>query len=130
MYDCFDVADCRPPPPPPSSPEAAATVDLQRDAERAHHVARFESQGGRAFRRGTAPVHRRGGGGAVGEGDPAIVGVARPADYNDQNLTKWIKDPTNPIIVGGKHGAYAGQRTHACVNSKMRVDTRFNAAIP
>ena len=41
-------------------------------------------------------------------GDPPIVGVARPADYSDPNLTKWEKSPNNPIAVHGAHSAYAG----------------------
>ena len=44
-------------------------------------------------------------------GDPAIVGVARPADYGDQNLTTWRKDPRNPIAVHGATGPYAGPST-------------------
>ena len=38
--------------------------------------------------------------------DHSIVGVARPADYNDPNLTHWLKDPRNPIaILNGRPGA-------------------------
>ena len=49
------------------------------------------------------PPRARGGRGARGwgAGDPAIVGVARPADYSDANLTKWEKDPRNPIVIRG-----------------------------
>jgi hypothetical protein len=34
-------------------------------------------------------------------GDPPIVGVARPVDPSDPNLTRWVKDPANPIQVSG-----------------------------
>ena len=38
--------------------------------------------------------------------DRSIVGVARPANYDDVNLTEWIKDPHNPIsILNGSPGA-------------------------
>ena len=43
--------------------------------------------------------------------DPSIVGVARPADYNDANLSVWRKDPLNPIRINGPHAAYAGPST-------------------
>lgn len=43
-----------------------------------------------------------------GTGDPAIVGVARPADPTDPNLTKWGKDPANPIVVHGARGGFQG----------------------
>jgi hypothetical protein len=78
MYDCFNVADCRPP---------AKTY-----------------------------------GEAVG--DPSIVGVARPDDYDDQNLTKWHKDPLNPVVFHGAHGAYAGP------SSIWMVGDTFNLAMP
>ena len=46
----------------------------------------------------SAPLH-------LAPNDPARVGVARPADYEDANLTKWIKDPHNPIhIQNGRPG--------------------------
>lgn len=41
-------------------------------------------------------------------GDPPHVGVARPADSNDQNLTVWEKDPHNPISFPGMGGGFAG----------------------
>ena len=58
LYDCYNVADCRPP-----------SV------------------------------------GAAAPSDPAIIGVARPADLNDPNLTHWKKDSLNPItILNGSTG--------------------------
>jgi hypothetical protein len=49
--------------------------------------------------------------GRVGTGDPAIVGVARPVDPTDPNLTKWSKDPANPIVVHGARGGFQGPST-------------------
>eukprot|EP01052_Picozoa_sp_SAG31_P015823 SAG31_NODE_1027_length_10273_cov_50.715746_2_plen_103_part_00 len=49
--------------------------------------------------------------GRYGAGDPAIVGVARPADPTDPNLTKWSKDPANPIVVHGTRGGFQGPST-------------------
>ena len=66
MYDCYNVADCKPLVPP-------------------------------GLNHPTVPPL----------GDPAIVGVARPVDLNDPNLTSWAKDPANPIIIHGA-GKYAG----------------------
>lgn len=34
-----------------------------------------------------------------GLGDPRIIGVAHPANLSDPNLTKWKKDPNNPISI-------------------------------
>ena len=65
LYDCFNVADCRPPPPP----AAAAPLVSSRWGE--------------------------------GSGDPAIVGVARPVNYDDPDLAKWQKDARNPIVIHG-----------------------------
>ena len=53
----------------------------------------------------TAPPAR------FGTGDPAIVGVAHPVDKNDPNLTKWTKDPANPIVVHGARGGFQGPST-------------------
>ena len=41
-------------------------------------------------------------------GDPPHVGVARPANSSDQNLTIWEKDPHNPIYFPGMGGGFAG----------------------
>ena len=58
LYDCYNVADCRP-------------LSM----------------------------------GAAAPSDPAIVGVARPLDLNDPNLTRWRKDRLNPIaILNGSSG--------------------------
>lgn len=67
------------------------------------------------------------GGVGVGVGDPAIVGVARPADYSDPNLTTWLKDPHNPISITNARGAYAGPSTMwevggGAVNMVMNYD--------
>ena len=35
-------------------------------------------------------------------GDPPHVGVARPVDPSDPNLTVWSKDPHNPISFPGR----------------------------
>ena len=72
LFDCFNVADCRPPP--------------------TNNIPAPPSVG-------------------TGTGDPPIVGVARPADPTDPNLTVWKKDPANPIAVSGAHAAYAGPST-------------------
>jgi len=32
-------------------------------------------------------------------GDPPIIGVARPSDLSDANLSNWTIDPLNPIVV-------------------------------
>ena len=59
LYDCYNVADCKPPAKGFTSPD-----------------------------------------------DPAIVGVARPVNSSDPNLTKWTKDYRNPIkILNGSSGA-------------------------
>jgi hypothetical protein len=50
--------------------------------------------------------------------------VARPDDYDDQNLTKWHKDPLNPVVFHGAHGAYAGP------SSIWMVGDTFNLAMP
>jgi sucrose-6-phosphate hydrolase SacC (GH32 family) len=34
-----------------------------------------------------------------GLGDNPFVGIARPADMADANLTKWNKDPKNPVYI-------------------------------
>ena len=41
-------------------------------------------------------------------GDPPHVGVARPVDASDPNLTSWAKDPHNPISFPGMRGGFAG----------------------
>ena len=82
LFDCFNVADCRPPP-----------------------------SGNR-----TALLEQR-----AGVGDPPIVGVARPVDPSDPNLTKWEKDPANPIQISGGHGAYAGPSTIWKANGKYNM---------
>ena len=45
-------------------------------------------------------------------GDPSFIGIARPADLTDPNLTVWNKDPTAPITflneTGGKAAGYSG----------------------
>ena len=48
-----------------------------------------------------------------GIGDPSFLGIARPADLTDPNLTAtWNKDPTAPITVlnetGGRAAGYSG----------------------
>ncbi len=92
MFDCFNVADCRPPP-ALKSVAASRVPSLNEYQQR-----RQEEGGGKAWAR-------------IGSGDPPIVGVARPVDPSDPNLTKWEKDPANPITVSGPHGAYAGPST-------------------
>jgi hypothetical protein len=37
--------------------------------------------------------------GRVGIGDPSFLGIARPTNLSDANLTTWSKDPTAPISV-------------------------------
>jgi sucrose-6-phosphate hydrolase SacC (GH32 family) len=44
----------------------------------------------------------------LGLGDPPHVGVARPVDPSDANLTTWAKDPLNPISFPGMRGGFAG----------------------
>jgi hypothetical protein len=44
----------------------------------------------------------------VGMGDPPIVGVARPVDPSDPNLTSWVKDARNPIYIAGSPSTYSG----------------------
>jgi hypothetical protein len=39
-----------------------------------------------------------------GLGDNPLVGVARPVDLSDQNLTTWNKDPHNPIYIQLENG--------------------------
>jgi hypothetical protein len=45
-------------------------------------------------------------------GDPSFIGIARPADLADVNLTTWVKDPTAPITflneTGRKAAGYSG----------------------
>ena len=54
----------------------------------------------------TALIDRDGDG--VGSGDPRIIGVAHPADLDDANLSKWKKDPNNPIRINNGTVASAG----------------------
>lgn len=94
MFDCFSVADCKPPPPLNASVAASkAPASLHEHHQRQREV-------------GDKEVWAR-----IRTGDPPIVGVARPVDPSDPNLTKWEKDPANPITVSGSHGAYAGPST-------------------
>lgn len=45
----------------------------------------------------------------LGIGDPSFLGIARPVDYNDPNLTAmWHKDPRAPISVLNESGLPAG----------------------
>ena len=60
-----------------------------------------------------APSSANNGGSRVGFGDPSFIGIARPADLNDPNLTAtWVKDPTAPITFlnesGGAAAGYSG----------------------
>lgn len=41
-------------------------------------------------------------------GDPPLVGVARPADLLDINLTHWVKDSNNPAHFAGAPATYSG----------------------
>ena len=91
MFDCFNVPDCRPPAAPNASSNAAAASPYEYRQSR---------------RQRQELVWTR-----VESGDPPIVGVARPVDPSDPNLTNWAKDPANPIAVSGTHGAYAGPST-------------------
>lgn len=61
-------------------------------------------------------------------GDPAIIGVARPVNYNDPNLTSWKKDPLNPIVIHGA-GHYAGPSTVWKEGSGFRMAMPLNGAI-
>lgn len=90
MFDCFNVPDCRPPPLNSSASRSPILIQNQQQL-RAEKEDRLRKR--------------------VESGDPPIVGVARPVDPSDPNLTKWRKDDANPIVVGGAHGAYAGPST-------------------
>ena len=49
-----------------------------------------------------AGAGRRGVGGAdAAVGDPPVIGVARPSDPSDPELTNWTKDPRNPAVFSG-----------------------------
>ena len=98
MFDCFDVADCRPP------ATAASNTTTAPPSSGVGGVGGVGAGGAQGWGAG----HRRGREGRVRSGDPAIVGVARPVDYNDPNLTKWEKDPNNPIAIKGVRTSYAG----------------------
>ena len=43
-----------------------------------------------------------------GSGDPPIIGVARPSNISDPNLTVWRKDDTNPAVFSGAPSTYSG----------------------
>ena len=53
-------------------------------------------------------THRQGWRGR-GRRDNAIIAVARPANASDPYLTRWIKDPANPVSFAGKPCAFAGR---------------------
>ena len=40
--------------------------------------------------------------------DPPIIGVARPKNASDPNLTHWVKDAQNPIAIRNLTKGYAG----------------------
>ena len=62
-------------------------------------------------------------------GDPAIVGLARPVNYSDANLTEWTKDPANPIVIHGA-GRYAGPSTlWRDEDGEMKMAMPLNGAI-
>ena len=44
----------------------------------------------------------------LGLGDPPIIGVARPSNISDPNLTVWRKDHTNPVVFTGAPPTYSG----------------------
>lgn len=44
----------------------------------------------------------------IAVGDPPIVGVARPVNASDPNLTAWVKDSRNPIYIAGSPSTYSG----------------------
>ena len=74
LYDCYNIPDCL----PPNKTQASAAAV-------------------RAAAGLGAPTRVR-------VGDPPHVGVARPADSSDANLTVWEKDPNNPIAFPGMRG--------------------------
>jgi len=54
-------------------------------------------------------------------GDPPIIGVARPADPSDPNLTVWVKDSQNPIYITGAPPTYSGP-SNLWVRADGKVD--------
>jgi hypothetical protein len=83
MYDCYNIVDCRPPNASSSAVAAATTTAAVSSSAR------------------SVAAHTR-------MGDPPHVGVARPVDADDANLTNWHKDPLNPISFPGMKGGFAG----------------------
>ena len=47
-------------------------------------------------------------GGTFRAGDPPIIGVARPINMSDPNLTVWGKDSANPAVFAGAPPTYSG----------------------
>ena len=97
LFDCYNIADCR-----PLATDNPAEIERIQTARAARLSTLWDPETGR---------RRSNGNGSPEVGDPAIVGVARPADLNDPNLTKWLKDPNNPISIANARGAYAGPST-------------------
>ena len=69
-----------------------------------------------------------GGGGSLGFGDPSFIGIARPIDDADPNLTAtWAKDTRGPIIILNETGlpasGYSGPSPiwKSRVNGEMRM---------
>ena len=41
-------------------------------------------------------------------GDPPIIGIARPRNISDANLTDWAKDPHNPVVFRNSPATFSG----------------------
>ena len=99
LFDCTDPARDR-----PGHLRSCSGLNTTNNTATAGSPEQQQEEKGRETERAV------GAGAAIG--DPSFIGIARPADLADINLTTWVKDPTAPITflnkTGGKAAGYSG----------------------